>query len=752
MVVRCLQPAMILVALLAFLGGRLLAVETPSRTDAPADESGASLAPFEPLDQRTDSERDRLEAAALFATGRMLTQKQRYEDALRYCQRAHRADPASAVILEQIVSLAIELEREEVASRYALILVELGGDLDLELGRHFARYLGERGELKRAARLYDRLLSTGGQLEPGIAEILEHLNAGRIYLLLERYTDAAKTLELVESALLEPTKYEISTKQARVLSGDAGMTLQLIGVAYLEADRIDDAQRAFRKLQDDHPDATQFGFNMARIAMRRKKANNALDFLQAYLNDPPQDADAAPYTLWVTILQELGREKEVHGELSRLARQQPANAALATVLLRQLLAGDEFLAAAEALDRTNAAAREQGRMLVPELAGLEVDVRLRADQPARLLDLLRAVIRASRSLSGIEDEIGQVIKDKAFTQRIYEEQAKRRRQRDTTEQLQLRAEEAFATAHLALWSGDVEFAEKQFRLAEKLLPEGIAEWWLVWGLELFVKDHAEAAARLLRHAVEQEDNAQRKGVYQFYLASALSLSDDIDGALAAAVASAAADPKSPERAARVAWVYYHGERYDEAVDAYQALIKRFGGDYKSPEARAAVRSARLALSNIYVAISDLSASEEMLQLVLDEFPDDVGAMNDLGYLWADRNVHLNRAFRMILRAVAEDPENLAYLDSLGWVQFRLGRYADAVETLEKAAAGEEADGVILEHLGDAYNGVGQLDKARETWRKALDKFEHQEDSEKAKRIRQKLRAPPPAVEVSQESK
>ena len=60
--------------------------------------------------------------------------------------------------------------------------------------------------------------------------------------------------------------------------------------------------------------------------------------------------------------------------------------------------------------------------------------------------------------------------------------------------------------------------------------------------------------------------------------------------------------------------------------------------------------------------------------MLDEFPDDAGAMNDLGYLWADQDKNLQRARRMIRKAVDAEPDNAAYRDSLGWVLFRLGRY------------------------------------------------------------------------------
>ena len=66
---------------------------------------------------------------------------------------------------------------------------------------------------------------------------------------------------------------------------------------------------------------------------------------------------------------------------------------------------------------------------------------------------------------------------------------------------------------------------------------------------------------------------------------------------------------------------------------------------------------------------------------------------------------------MIRQAVDAEPDNMAYRDSLGWVLFRLGKYPEAVAELEKAAAGKKPDGVVLDHLGDAYRKAGQRDKA-----------------------------------------
>ena len=75
---------------------------------------------------------------------------------------------------------------------------------------------------------------------------------------------------------------------------------------------------------------------------------------------------------------------------------------------------------------------------------------------------------------------------------------------------------------------------------------------------------------------------------------------------------------------------------------------------------------------------------------------------------------------MVRRAVAQRPEDGYIVDSLGWAYYRLGRYEDAVEELEKAVLLRPADPTINDHLGDAYWQVGRRLEARFQWSHALD--------------------------------
>lgn len=96
------------------------------------------------------------------------------------------------------------------------------------------------------------------------------------------------------------------------------------------------------------------------------------------------------------------------------------------------------------------------------------------------------------------------------------------------------------------------------------------------------------------------------------------------------------------------------------------------------------------------------------------------ASNYLGFMWADQGTHLEEAESYIKKALAADPENGAYLDSLGWLDYRRGQYEQALaELLNAVQALKTEDPTVFEHLGDTYEKLNQLPRALEAWEKSL---------------------------------
>ena len=110
----------------------------------------------------------------------------------------------------------------------------------------------------------------------------------------------------------------------------------------------------------------------------------------------------------------------------------------------------------------------------------------------------------------------------------------------------------------------------------------------------------------------------------------------------------------------------------------------------------------------------------MFESMITREPDNGIALNYLGYMYADSGIHLEESLDLIGRALKEEPDNGAYLDSYGWALFRLGRLSEAESEIRKALVSLQSDPTIHDHLGDILAAQGRKDEAVTHWRKALD--------------------------------
>jgi tetratricopeptide (TPR) repeat protein len=139
----------------------------------------------------------------------------------------------------------------------------------------------------------------------------------------------------------------------------------------------------------------------------------------------------------------------------------------------------------------------------------------------------------------------------------------------------------------------------------------------------------------------------------------------------------------------------------------------------------------------YERHGDHEAAAQQFKKALKLAPDFPEALNYLGYMWADLGIHLEEAHDLIEKAVEIEPENAAYLDSLGWVLFRLERTEEALDYILKAIElSEKPDPVLYDHLGDIYAALGKHEEARDAWKDSL----NLEPNEHAQKIRGKLEA------------
>ena len=124
-------------------------------------------------------------------------------------------------------------------------------------------------------------------------------------------------------------------------------------------------------------------------------------------------------------------------------------------------------------------------------------------------------------------------------------------------------------------------------------------------------------------------------------------------------------------------------------------------------------------------IDRIDVLEASLRKLIAVKPDNADAYNALGYTLADRNQRLPEARELIEKALKLSPDNAYIIDSMGWVLFRLGRNAEALEHLRRAYS-LRPDAEIAAHLGEVLWATGQQDEARKIWLQALKEHEKNE--------------------------
>ena len=160
----------------------------------------------------------------------------------------------------------------------------------------------------------------------------------------------------------------------------------------------------------------------------------------------------------------------------------------------------------------------------------------------------------------------------------------------------------------------------------------------------------------------------------------------------------------------IADIYRDAGRQAEAEETLTEWIRL---EPENPEAR-------LRLGSFFERAGRFQEAEKELREAMRLAPKSAEAFNYLGYSLADRDQRLQEALELIRKAVALDPWNGAYLDSLGWALFRLGRYDEAREPLRRASREFPTDPTILDHLGDLFDRLGERGEAKTAWQHALE--------------------------------
>jgi tetratricopeptide (TPR) repeat protein len=495
-----------------------------------------------------------------------------------------------------------------------------------------------------------------------LAKAIPHLEAG-----LDAVPTGQQCRFILAQSLVKLGRGKEAFEQLKPLleeRPDDARLLLLAGQAERQADRLDDAIDYLKRAAED-PDARgRANLELVETLAAAGKYGDAADLMGQFIKK--NGGTLSTMTRWATLLLRAGNEKKASSVLDDVLAKD-ANFREAVLLKALIEASDGHLESAEQLYRRALAANKEDGDAALGLARLLTDER-RLTEARSLLDGVWKQIESAK----LENDPAavQVAQERATIELID-------RAPGAAEPWLHRLEVApLSRRSLALWG-------EYFRQREAW-AKGVE--WLEKAQFVDAPEVSRARSAFLAefHLAAGDEKAGSEIVDKLLAGDA----DDVVAALGAL-----------ERR----------KEYRAVVQDATRALDRF------PDSS----TIRFALAASLERSGQWDKSVEQFRLLLAKTPDDAGSLNYLGYMFADRGVHLQEAKELITKAVNQDPTSGAFKDSLGWVYFKLGELEPAEKYLTEAARLDPNDATVQEHLGDLRRTLGDQLEAARAYRRAL---------------------------------
>ncbi len=686
---------------------------------------------FVPARPRSVEDQKHVESLRYFAAARAQEDDRKFADAIKTLEKALASEPTSVPVLRRLSSLNFALGREEPAIAYSRRVFAVDpGDIETValLINHY------KDDQAAAEALLTEVASNPKLDKNSVGALYVDYELGNLYEATLRMDKAATAFAKVVDALDDKTNARIKPSDLkRFLGNDEAQAYLRFGRVFKQANKVDLAINAFRRGLVYEPDDPLLLLYLSQTYQEAGRAEEALACVERFIRRQPRGRET--YDLLAKILTSLKREAEIIPRLEKYAQADPKNAPLQYALADRYKAAGQVVKAAAIYNTILAEQRDTQDFaeLFPKL--------VKERKTEDLLILLAKVTAKLRRLDPVRPQLEELIKDPGYTDEVLDVGLKM----ISASPPALDPRDGWAVLfNLATEAKRPEKTVALLRWSVKQMPNPLVYRELINTLaELEKYDEAEAAFRDLVDKFPDEKNARN----QIMLADILSRAGKNDDAVAIVHDLIKQEPNDPELTRSFSILLSRAGKLDEAVDTlrnylkvdvanpdlnallgsflmqggkndeaialFKALIERY------PNNEDLVKLARSTLSVVYTNMGDFAKGEAELEILFAKNPDDVGVNNDLGYLYADQGKNLEKAEGMIRKALSEDPDNNAYLDSLGWVLFKRGKVQEARIPLEKAAIDPRGDATIQEHLGDVYFQLQEYAKAKGTWEKAL---------------------------------
>jgi tetratricopeptide (TPR) repeat protein len=556
----------------------------------------------------------------------------------------------------------------------------------------------------RTGRVRDAVLAAQDILKTEPNNLDAHKLLGRVYLQsLGNVQQGGPSEKVLQLAIAEYTKI------VELQSNDIESRL-LLGQLYTLAHDTPHAEEQFKAAQKIDPSSEDVVLNLARLYSDSGDTTHAIQVLNAVPADdrtPKMD-----YALGMSYDQ-LKDNKNAIDAYSKAFDMEPDNLDAERGLAQALLNDNQFVPALKHFEAISAADPQDAQTYV-RIAEIQ---RRQGHYEQALTTLKKAKGLASDSL-----EIG-------FNEALIDDSLGR--YDDAVQSLQALVKQS---THADGQYSDAEKNNRSIfldRLANIYREQNKTEL-AVQTYQLMVAMGGDYAERGYQGQVDAyRDAKQYDKATQVAQQAAQAMPKD--KAIQLMLAGQLADSNKPEEGIKLAKAQLKGDASDREADLVLAQIytrlrkwKEAGEQIDAAEAISTKQDDKIYIYFLRGALDErqkhFDSAEEQFRKILSIDSTNAMTLNYLGYMLGDRGVKLDDALAMVQKAVQLDPQNGAYLDSLGWVYFKMGQYALAEANLRKASERISTDPAVHDHLGELYEKTGRLKMAAAQWEQSLQEY------------------------------
>lgn len=498
------------------------------------------------------------------------------------------------------------------------------------------------------------------------------------------------------------------------------------GAAFEENGEIDKALEAYRKVLNVDPGQSDLAVRVAALLARQDDFPQAIDILKDAIKANPKDA--GPYLQLAFIYAKyLNKTDQALDYANRAINLDPRNIDAYQRFYEIELAAGEEKKALQVLDRA-LKVQSDDPAFWSRLGKLYASIVFKTDSEQKPADIERvnAIFKKAAEHAGDDAAVLKDVADYyAASQQIKEAIPLYLRV------LELQPDDANAREKLATGFVLTNQRVKAVEMLEKIIKEHPEKYQPYELLAQVLDDEARSLQRANQPDQAKAEFAKAVSNYEQSL-----LINPSHATTYLRLAELLLGPaRDPERAVKVLFearrrfpgapeiVYYLALAQREAKQIQPALVS-----FAAAQHEAELEDNDLLNAKFYFQYGATAEQAGLYEKAAELFRKSIAldpansadACNYLGYMWADQNMHLKEAEDMIKRALQSEPNNGAYLDSLGWVEFRQGKFEQAQADLIRAGQNMSRDDpVLFDHLGDTYLKLNRVAQALESWQKAL---------------------------------